>query len=136
MVFCDNSPQKIAKCISDRRMEFTPPQSLRHCRSKDASTRGGDGLVAQWCPTLRDLVDRSPPGSSVCGILQERILEWVAMPSSRESSQPRYQTWVSCIAEADSLLSEPPEKPTNTRTKAKNKMKTPVSTSISLRGAR
>ena len=35
------------------------------------------------CPTLQDLVDCSPPGSSVCGILQERILEWVAMPSSR-----------------------------------------------------
>ena len=34
-------------------------------------------------------MDCSPPGSSVHGILQERILEWVAMPSSRESSQPR-----------------------------------------------
>ena len=44
-----------------------------------------------------DLVDYSPPASSVHGILQARILEWVAMPSSRESSRPRDQTQVSCI---------------------------------------
>ena len=39
-----------------------------------------------------------PPGSSVHGILQERILEWVAICFSRESSQPRDRTQVSCIA--------------------------------------
>ena len=39
-----------------------------------------------------------PPGSCVHGISQARILEWVAVPSSRGSSQPRDQTWVSCIA--------------------------------------
>ena len=39
--------------------------------------------------TLCDPMDCSPPGSSVHGILQPRILEWVAMPSSRASSQPR-----------------------------------------------
>ena len=37
-------------------------------------------LVAQLCPTLWDPVDCSPPGSSVHGILQARILEWVAIP--------------------------------------------------------
>ena len=42
----------------------------------------------QLCPTLCDMTDRSPPGSSVHGILQAKILEWVAMPSSRGSSQP------------------------------------------------
>ena len=41
-------------------------------------------LVAQPCPTLCDPMDCSPPGSSVHGILQARILEWVAMPSSRD----------------------------------------------------
>ena len=41
---------------------------------------------------------QSPPGSSVHGILQARILEWVAMPSSRGSSWPRDRTWVSCTA--------------------------------------
>ena len=40
-------------------------------------------FVAQSCPTLCDPTDYSPPGSSVQGILQERILEWIAIPSSR-----------------------------------------------------
>ena len=54
--------------------------------------------VAQWCPALHDSMDCSPPGSSVHGILQARILEWVAFPFSRGSSQPRDQTQVSRIA--------------------------------------
>ena len=44
--------------------------------------------------TLCDPIDCSPPGSSVSGILQARILEWVAVPSSRGPSQPRDQTLV------------------------------------------
>ena len=47
---------------------------------------------------LCDPMDCSPPGSSVHGILQARILEWVAMPSSRESSQPRHRICISWIA--------------------------------------
>ena len=49
----------------------------------------------QSCPTLYDPMDCSPPGSSVHGTLQARKLEWVAIPFSRGSSQPRGQTWVS-----------------------------------------
>ena len=45
--------------------------------------------VAQSCPTLDDPMDCSPPGSSVHRILQARIQEWVALPFSRGSSQPR-----------------------------------------------
>ena len=41
-------------------------------------------LVAQSCPTLSNPKDCSPPGSPVHGILQARILEWVAIPFSRE----------------------------------------------------
>ena len=48
----------------------------------------------QLCLTLCDPMDCSPPGSSVHGILQARILEWVDLPSSRESSQPRDQTCI------------------------------------------
>ena len=51
----------------------------------------------QSCQTLCDPMHCSPPGSSVPGILQARILDWVAMPSSRVSSRPRDQTCVSCI---------------------------------------
>ena len=50
----------------------------------------------QSCPTLCHPMDCSPPGSFVHGILQARILEWVAMPSSRGSSRPRDRTCVSC----------------------------------------
>ena len=52
----------------------------------------------QLCPTLWDPMDCSPPGSSVHGILQARILEWVAIPSSRGSSRLKDWTWVCCIA--------------------------------------
>ena len=55
-------------------------------------------LVAQSCPTLCDPVDCNLPGSSVRGILQARMLEWVAIPFSRGSSQARDPTWVSCMA--------------------------------------
>ena len=58
----------------------------------------GKLLVAQWCPTLCDPRDYSPPGSSVHGICQARILEWVAISFSRGSSQPRDWTQVSCVA--------------------------------------
>ena len=67
-------------------------------------------LIAQSCPTLCDPTDCSPPGSSVYGILQVAILEWVAMPFSRGSSRPRDRTWVSSL-QADSLPFEPPGKP-------------------------
>ena len=54
-------------------------------------------LVTQLCPTLCNPMDCSPPGSSVPGILQARILEWVSIPFSQRrspngSSQPRDQT--------------------------------------------
>ena len=52
-------------------------------------------LSPQLCLTLCDPVDCSPPGSSVHGTLQVRILQWVAMPSSRGSSQPRDWTCIS-----------------------------------------
>ena len=54
--------------------------------------------VAQSCPTLWDPMDYSLPGSSVHGILQARVLEWVAISFSRRSSRPRDWTQVSCIA--------------------------------------
>ena len=56
------------------------------------------GEVAQSCLTLCDPKDCSLPGSSLHGIFQARILEWVTISFSRGSSQPRNQTQVSCIA--------------------------------------
>ena len=54
-------------------------------------------LVAQSCPTLCDPMDFSLPGSSVPGVLQASILKWVAIFSSRASSQPRDRICISCI---------------------------------------
>ena len=70
-------------------------------------------MSLQSCPTLCDPMDCSPPGSSVHGILQTWILEWVAMPFSRGSSQPRDWTHTSCLLhwqEGSSPLA-PPGKP-------------------------
>ena len=53
--------------------------------------------VTQLCPTLCDPMDCSPPLSSVHGIFQARVLEWVAISFSRGSSQPRDRTQVSPI---------------------------------------
>ena len=60
----------------------------------------------QLCPTLCDPKDVGRQAPLSMGILQARILEWVAMPSSRGSSQPRDQTHVSCIG--SSLPLAPP----------------------------
>ena len=69
----------------------------------------------QLCPTLCNPMDCSLPGSSVHRILQARILEWTAMPSSRGSSWPRDRTCISYISllhwQADSLPLAPPGKP-------------------------
>ena len=52
--------------------------------------------ISQACPTLCHHINYSPPGSSVCGILQATVLDWVAIPFSRSSSQPREGTQISC----------------------------------------
>ena len=54
-------------------------------------------LVYQLCPTLCDPMDCSLPDCFVHGILQARVLEWIAIPFSGGSFQPRDQTWVSHI---------------------------------------
>ena len=67
--------------------------------------------LAQSCLILCNAMDCSPPGSSVHGFFQARILEWVAIPFSRGSSWLRDQTWISWIAgRLTGSLSEPPGK--------------------------
>ena len=55
-------------------------------------------LVTQLCLTLSNPMDYSLSGSSVQGISQARMLEWVAISFSRGSSQPRERTCISCLA--------------------------------------
>ena len=66
--------------------------------------------LAQSCPTLCDPMDCSPPGSSLHGILQARIVEWIAISFSRGTSRPRDRTRVPTF-QAGALPSEPPGKP-------------------------
>ena len=56
------------------------------------------GSVAQSCLMLRRPLDCSLPGSSIHGICQARMLEWVAMSCSRQSSWPRDRTCISCVS--------------------------------------
>ena len=65
---------------------------------------------AQSCPTLCNPRDCSPPVSSVHGILQARILEWVAIPSPEDLSDPGIKPGSPAL-QADSLPSKPPQKP-------------------------
>ena len=83
------SPQPCGSCCHTRSPAWTP--GLSRGQSVKA-------LVAPSCPTLCDPVGCRPPGSSVHGILQARILEWVAIPLSRGSSPPGNRTCISYLA--------------------------------------
>ena len=72
---------------------FTKPHSI---------VQKGKAKANAWsfqsCLTLCNIMDHSPPGFSVHRILQVRILEWVAMPTFRGSSQPRNRTHISYVS--------------------------------------
>ena len=79
-------------------------ESCRHAEWVLQGEGGGitcysESEVAQSCPTLCDPMDCSPPGSTVHGILQAKVLEWVASSFSRGSSWPRDRTQVSHISD-------------------------------------
>ena len=72
--------------------------SRGHAKAKLMLTCVPACSVAQSCPTLCDLMDCSRPVSSVHGISQARILEWVDISSSRASPPPRDRTSISCVS--------------------------------------
>ena len=83
----------------------TPPPPLQYSCLENPMDRGTWWATVQSgaqslksCPTLCDPMDCSPPGSSLPGVFQARILEWVTTSFSRGSSQPRYQTHISYIS--------------------------------------
>ena len=69
-------------------------------------------MCASSCPTLRDPMDHSPPGSFVHGILQARILEWAATSPPGDLPNPGVKPRSPAL-QVDSLPSEPPGKPKN-----------------------
>jgi len=105
--------RRISKCKTPEAETVRRPlcQSHRHenplfnfCVSLVNSNATSIVGVTQSCPTLCDPMGCSSPGSSVHGILQARILEWVAMPSSKGSSRPRDWTQSPAL-QVDSLPS-------------------------------
>ena len=91
---------------------------LPHCRwifyqlshKGSPNLRKSENEVVQSCPTLCNPMDCSLQGSSIHGIFQARVLEWVAISFSRGSSRLRDQTRISRIASRHFLRSEPPGK--------------------------
>ena len=73
-------------------------QQLEPDMEQQTGSKLEKALVFQLCLTLCDPMDCSLLGSSVHGVFQARILDWVAISFARESSQCRKQIWVSCIA--------------------------------------
>ena len=80
--------------------DFKNINAKKHCLIKFIVENNINNFAQQLqsCPTLCNPMNFSLPGSSVHGTFSETILEWVALPSSRGSSQPREQTCISCIA--------------------------------------
>ena len=91
--------------IHRRKRQTTPDTSVKGNALSPAEGRAASVLAgkksesefAQSCPTLRDPMDCSLPCSSIHGIFQARVLEWIAIPFSRGSCRPRDRTRVSCI---------------------------------------
>ena len=79
------SPRRVRDREGTRRSVRQPSGSISFGMSSPAQ-RKKESEVAQLCPTLRDLMDCNPPGSSVHGIFQARVLEWIAISFSRGSS--------------------------------------------------
>ena len=79
---------------------FPPAQSFASSKTVFEKSKSGktETVSHSSCPALYDTMDRSLPGSSVHGIFQARVLEWVAIPFSKGSSGPRDQTPVAYIA--------------------------------------
>ena len=82
---------------------------LLNCFSASVEMIKEKVLVTQLCPTLCDPMDCSPPGSTVHGIFQARIMEWVTIPFSGGSSPPGIKPMFP-ILQADSLPFELPRK--------------------------
>ena len=91
MVFQSQKDVRFINVTESQKPSHTHKTCVTHCCAVLC-------LAAQSCPTLCNPMDYSPPVSSVHGILQARILEWVAVLFSRGSFQPRDQTQFSHIA--------------------------------------
>ena len=91
-------PSKVSGLMETSKGQLPELGLTPHIASKPDMCVCVHTLVTQSYLTLCNTMDCSPPGSTLCGIFQARILKWVAISSSRGSSQPRDQTHMSCIS--------------------------------------
>ena len=87
-------PASLALPASWHLLNLFPDSSVLHAHTRSI----------QSCLTLCDRIDCSLPGSSVPGISEARILEWLAVPSSWDSSLPRDQSFISCVSCIDTAV--------------------------------
>ena len=87
-----------------------PDPDLEHSFHLSEYQFESESEAAQSCPTLCDPMDCSLSGSSVNGIFQARVLEWIAFPSPGDLPDPGIEPGSPAL-QADTLPSEPPEKP-------------------------
>ena len=122
---------KKAKCSRSRRLEKSQ-SSLSDAfaimkRMNSSEVKWSE--VAQSCPTLCNPMDYSLPGSSVHGIFQARVLEWVAISFTRGYSWPRDRTWVSHIVGRRNVYGLPKKNSKNIERKSKKELQ-PIWTAI------
>ena len=75
----------IAELISEDLSQVSNVRIKNRAQQKHAAAAAAAAKSLQSCPTLCNLIDSSPPGSAIPGILQTRILEWVAIAFSKET---------------------------------------------------
>jgi len=75
----------IAELISEDLSQVSNVRIKNRAQQKHAAAAAAAAKSLQSCPTLCNLIDSSPPGSAIPGILQTRILEWVAIAFSEET---------------------------------------------------
>ena len=110
--FCSTANKKIVLCSTGNYSQY--PRVIHNGKEHEWICVCMHTKLLQWCLTLCNTMDSSPPGSSVHEILQARILEWTAMPSPRAFSQPQDRTHISlCFLhqQVDLLPLAPPGKP-------------------------
>ena len=111
----NTKPPHESKLSQERRTELKASHLLTHKTLQSCSNQNSicccyHVSAAKSCLTLCNPMDCMPSGSSIQGIFQARILEWVAISFSRESSWPSYHTQVSCLADRFFTI-EPSGKP-------------------------
>ena len=101
-----SSPMLVRSCLKSSMLGFSITWTKNFQKSMCICVKS-----LPSCPTICDPMDYSPPGFSAHGILRARLLEWVVMPSSRGSSQPRDRTHISCLLHWQASSLPLPEKP-------------------------